>query len=59
MYGVRRGKVDKSEERRERWMEDLSFCLGEAVRLLEGGQLGCPEGTGGNVLFLKHFGGWK
>lgn len=35
MYGVRRGYVESRDWRRERWMEDLSFCLGEGVRLCE------------------------
>lgn len=33
MCGVRRGYVDRRDWRRERWAEDLSFCLGEAVML--------------------------
>jgi hypothetical protein len=37
MCGVRRGNVVRREFRSERWMEDLSFCLGEAVMLLETG----------------------
>jgi hypothetical protein len=29
--------VERIELRMERWMEDLSFCLGEPWRLVDGG----------------------